>query len=257
MLWQIVDTPHRILGSFHVRSENSPLPRWAATSHHGMERFVFEADVLKQPLTIGLDTSGAHLAFPGAAQMYARTDAFLRAMGFTDTFAAYQPWRAAMYVGLRMIQHHGFSDEAGIDRLLRNHADQKGFRASFLESPVRAFEILHSACSEPKEGLRYLERTLSDALSGRFHSEFQRCLNAWLANDLSDLAAIHQEKMVEFPAVFEAFITKRNREWVPVARRLIPDKKPTLFVVGALHTVGSESFLDLLNREGNQFARLS
>src|SRR5260370_7604903 len=103
MLWKIDNTPHRVLGSVHVLSENAVLPTWAADCHHGMKRFVFESDFRDaSAAAIGIDRSGAHLAFPGAADLYARASAFLASLGSVEPFNGLRPWLPPFYLVFRL-----------------------------------------------------------------------------------------------------------------------------------------------------------
>src|SRR5712671_7573632 len=126
MLWKIGDTPHRVLGSVHVLPQKATLPVWAAEGHRGMERFVFEADHRDASIAaVGVDTSGAHLAFPGAAELYTRAATFLASKGFVDPFDGLRPWRAAFYMVSRLLPAAGLFHEHGMDNRLRLHAERE------------------------------------------------------------------------------------------------------------------------------------
>src|SRR5260370_28867565 len=156
MLWKIDNTPHRVLGSVHVLSENAVLPTWAADCHHGMKRFVFESDFRDASAgAIGIDRSGANLDFPGAADLYARAAAFLASLGSVEPFDGLRPWRAAFYLVLRLLPHAGLSHAHGMDNRLRLHADREQYATAFLESPTRAFDLLDSSCNKAMAGLRF------------------------------------------------------------------------------------------------------
>ena len=106
-------------------------------------------------------------------------------------------------------------------------------------------------------GLRFFERVLTHAISGSGLAELQRILRAWFASDLPQFTAIHNERLAEFPFMFEPLITQRNREWVAVAQRLMADDTPTLFVIGSLHTVGPGSFIEQLSLTGIRLTRIA
>ena len=144
-----------------------------------------------------------------------------------------------------------------MDNRLRVHADSEQIATEFLESPSRGFDILESACEHAMGGLHFLQHTLNQINSGSSLAELQRILDAWLSNDLPALTTIHGERLAEFPIVFEPLITQRSREWIPVASQLIPDPTPTLFIVGALHTVGADSFIARLEDEGYRLTQTS
>jgi uncharacterized protein YbaP (TraB family) len=116
MLWEIVGTPHRLLGSMHVLPETVLLPNWVTASHNGIERFVFEADIYS-PLgkEIGVDPSRAHLKLLGVSELYERTKKLLASLGSVEPFEALRPWKAAFYVASRLYLTLGLLHPQGID----------------------------------------------------------------------------------------------------------------------------------------------
>jgi uncharacterized protein YbaP (TraB family) len=64
----------------------------------------------------------------------------------------------------------------------------------------------------------------------------------------------HQiDDITRLPYLYNAMVTQRNQEWAVVAKRLLSDTTPALFIVGALHTVGSGSFIEQLEANGFRF----
>jgi uncharacterized protein YbaP (TraB family) len=251
MLWKIVDTPHWLLGSVHVLPMDITIPKWASSSYEGIERFVFEADYRDPSIgTVGLDKNGSHLKLPGAANLYNRASTLLADAGRTEPFDGLRPWRAAFHVISCLLPLSGFYHECGMDNLLRTRAEKDGLKIEFLETPTRAFDLLDLSCEQAVSGLAFFEHSIANIESGSGLAELRRIIKDWFASDLVDFTAITNEKRAQFPFIFEPLITQRNREWVPVAQKLISDNKPTLFVVGSLHTVGEGSFIDNLKRVG-------
>ena len=70
MLWEIADTPHRLLGSVHVLPADTAFPNWVAESYEGIERFVFESGGEGVRNEIGIDLTRAHLKLAGASEVY-------------------------------------------------------------------------------------------------------------------------------------------------------------------------------------------
>lgn len=133
MLWEIVGTPHRLLGSMHVLPANVSIPDWYEASHKGIERFVFESDVRRPPARqFGVDTTAAHLKLYGALKIYRRAERLLTANGINKPIQVLVPWRAAMVISNLLIQKFGFSGEYGTDERLRHLADAQKISVDFL-----------------------------------------------------------------------------------------------------------------------------
>jgi len=151
----------------------------------------------------------------------------------------------------------GMVHAKGVDSLLWAKADSEHLLVDFLESPGRSLELLDLSCKNAMGGLHFFEKTITDAQSGAALTEFNNILRAWAAGDLQKLTLIYDKVLAEFPYVYEPLIRQRNREWPLVAQRMIADKVATLFVVGALHTVGPGNLLEELGKFGIQTNNIS
>ena len=250
MLWEIADTPHRLLGSAHVLSAETVFPNWVTASYEGIERFIFESGGKGSPYEIGVDRTRAHLKLPGVSEVYQSTKTLLASIGSYDSFDDLLPWAVAFHVVDRFLPVLGVSPIYGVDYQLRTMAESNRLKIDFLESSTRSSELIDSSCKEAMGGLSFLEQTVEDFRSGECRVELRRLIRAWLSSDLVDFNAIRDEHLIKFPSVFYPVITQRNREWGSVAKRFSADKSPMLFVVGCLHTVGSDSFVEQMEANG-------
>lgn len=258
MLWEIAGTPHRLLASAHIIPEKIVMPDWVAASHVGIRRFVFEADSRSSDAAqIGNDPTGAHLKFPGAKETYHRAKTLIEPLGCKESFETLRPWRAAFHVLFYILPIAGLSHAFGIDHRLRITAENSGLAVEFLESPAHAFKLIDSSCRNFQDGLAFFERSVDETESGKVFSELKCIVQAWRNADLASLTAMHDEKLREFPFVFRPSVTERNKEWVTAAKRFISEAVPTLFIVGAIHTVGAGSFIEQLERDGIKLTRTS
>jgi uncharacterized protein YbaP (TraB family) len=257
MLWEIVDTPHRLLGSMHVLPANVSMPDWVAASYEGIERFVFESDVrclaAKQ---FGVDKTGKHLKLYGASEIYLHAKRLLNGIGVNEPFEAFRPWRASFFLENCFTSKFGFSGENGVDHRLRLLADEKTLLVDFFESRTRSHELYDDSCRNFQGGLAYFKRTIRDTKSGASKLHLERTFRAWMSSDLADLSAVFAEELAQSSYIANVHL-QRNREWVTVAKRLISENIPTLFVVGALHTVGKGSFIEQMGSAGFRFNFIS
>lgn len=250
MLWEIANTPHRLLGSAHVLSEEIVFPDWITKSHKGIKRFVFESGGENINSEIGIDRTRSHLKLADVSEAYQKSKNLLATIENYDSFDDLVPWAVAFHIVARFLPHLGVSPVYGVDYQLRKLAQTNGLTIDFLESSNHSSELIDSSCKEANGGLSFLKQTVADFESGECCFVLRRIIKAWLYSDLGDFNAIRDEHLTNFPYLFNPIIMQRNREWATVAKRLCADKSPTLFIVGCLHTVGSGSFIEHLEANG-------
>lgn len=249
MLWQIEDTPHRVLGSIHALPNGQDFPTWVRRGYTDAHRLVFEADHTdKSILEIGVDRAGTHLNWPGSQETYDRAKQLMNAIGNEVPFDGLRPWRAAFFVSFALLGSKlNVSPACGVETVLRAYAEKQGLAIEYLEPSGRAFELFDS-CDEPYSCLRLFQHLVADPTFAL--REFSRILNAWLTANTAEMATVLRERLALFPKIFAPIIIQRNQKWLPNALRFITDTTPTTFVVGALHTVGSGSFVEQLDSAG-------
>jgi|GEM_PF-2029102 hypothetical protein len=187
MLWHIVDTPHRLLGSMHQIPDGAAMPEWVEASHEGIERFVFESDHLKYPeKQFGLDPTKAHLRSYGAPEIYERAKKLLAGIGYNEPIDAFRPWRAARVVENRFVEHYGYLGTNGADERLRRLAEEKKLTAEFFESNSRSSELLEESCKNFQGGLAYFRLVVAVTKSGAGQSRLKRLLQTWLSSDFKE-----------------------------------------------------------------------
>ena len=73
---------------------------------------------------------------------------------------------------------------------------------------------------------------------------------AWKAGDVRALDEDLLGSVREQPEVYRALIVRRNERFADAIGGLLDGKKDCLIVVGALHLVGPDSVLRMLERQG-------
>ena len=56
--------------------------------------------------------------------------------------------------------------------------------------------------------------------------------------------------MEKFPDLYRTLTTDRNRKWLPRIETMLHEKQDYLIIVGALHLIGKDGVVALLERQG-------
>ena len=247
-----------LLGSVHVlRLEDAGLPEVMQRAYQDAERLVMEID---------LDDPGAsdpqlmlenvqHLAMLPDGQSlrqvlgsdYARINARAQQSGLdlalVDQFA---PWFVATTLLELELGKRGFSPEYGIEQTLAAQAGRDRKPIEGLETVAQQLELL-SGMPLPMQK-RFLMMTLAE--SQELDKELGELLRAWRTGDAGALARLLATESDAFPDLYRRLTVDRNREWVGKLTTLLDDRDDYLVVVGALHLVGQDSVVDLLEQRG-------
>jgi len=140
----------------------------------------------------------------------------------------------------------GFASDAGVDV-------QFARRAAVAHTPVIGLETVAGqfglfAQLTPAEQRRYMSYTLAEqAHAGQ---EIDAIVTAWRTGDAATLERLLGEGASDFPELFQVLTTDRNRRWVQVIGKLLADDGDYLVVVGAMHLVGKDGLVALLQEQG-------
>jgi uncharacterized protein YbaP (TraB family) len=170
----------------------------------------------------------------------------------TALFDRFKPWFAAITLVQVQMMKLGFDAASGVEQRLtqRASADRKPIRG--LETAREQLQIM--AGLPDKQQREFLLYSVEDAQ--RMSSELDELLSAWRRGDAKGMAKLLQEGYDEYPDLYRPLTVERNRKWVPQIEQLLDDKDDYLVVVGALHLVGTDSVIDLLERKGYKIKQL-
>lgn len=105
-----------------------------------------------------------------------------------------------------------------------------------------------------KQQREFLLYSVDDAQ--RMGSEVDELLTAWRRGDTAAMAKLLEEGFEQYPDLYRPLTVERNRKWIPQIEQLLDDRDDYLVVVGALHLVGTDSVIDLLERRGYKVKQL-
>lgn len=260
VLWAVEGRHNTVylLGSIHVlRPDDGGLPEPAEAAYREAEQLVMEIDMddlaTVDPIAMLAAMQRAALLPEGESLRevlgddYASIAQRARASGLDlAAMDAFAPWFVATTVLQLELAKRGFSPEHGIEQTLalRAAADAKPILG--LETAEQQFAVL-AGLPLPQQK-RFLMMTLEEA--SQIDAELAELLGAWRAGDTATLARMLEREFNDFPDLYRPLTEDRNRAWVGRLADLLDDRDDYLVVVGALHLVGRNSVVELLEERG-------
>jgi uncharacterized protein YbaP (TraB family) len=245
-----------LLGSVHVlKPGSSDLPPEALRAYTRVKALVMEIDLnnamaealMNADTSIEMLPEGQTLASVLGPQVYAQFSAHVKKMGLEpDFFSAFQPWFAAIALEQQELAQQGFDPASGVDEQFaqRAAADQKPIIG--LESVTQQLGFFAQLSLAQQR--RFLLYTLDEAANSA--SDADAIVSAWRSGDVKALERLLSESYAQYPELFRMLTTDRNRRWLPTLTQLLHEDQDYLVIVGALHLVGRDGMLHLLEQAG-------
>jgi uncharacterized protein YbaP (TraB family) len=163
-----------------------------------------------------------------------------------EQFDSFKPWLCATVISIAELKKRGFDPAFGIDNYFFNKAKKDKKKCLFFETGE--FQLkLFSAMEELKQTL-FLEQTLKDIET--IETMFPEIIKSWEKGDTKKLALIINKSFIEYPAIYERFIIKRNKNWLSMIETFLSRDKNVIIIVGAGHLVGDQGIVELLKNKG-------
>lgn len=86
--------------------------------------------------------------------------------------------------------------------------------------------------------------------------QFNQMLTAWTRGDVNGIAKTFNADMASTPAMLDALLKRRNRNWTQWIERRLETPGTVMMAVGAGHLAGQDSVLSMLEKSGRQVRRL-
>ena len=263
ILWSMQGKTNTIylLGSFHFLKTSETLPAAIDAAYADATRLVMEIDMddldplqMQQVLAqLAMQPEGQSLQRQLGPQTYERFAAKARELSIDPALLdGFRPWFAAMTVVQLQLMKLGFDPESGVEARLTRRARSDGKPIQGLETVRELLEIM--AGLPEKQQRDFLLYSVDDAQ--RMGSEIDDLLVAWRRGDAAAMAKLLAEGYDEYPDLYRPLTVERNRKWIPQIEQLLDDRDDYLIVVGALHLVGTDSVIDLLERKGYKIKQL-
>lgn len=163
--------------------------------------------------------------------------------------SGYESWAAAMLLSAAAQQSLHLSASAGVETVLIEAFRDAGKPIDGLETVARqfgAFDTLPEASQR-----RLLTQTVAEAEDMK--TLYERILHAWLRGDMA--AIVREEQVGERPdpAVEQAVLVARNRDWSVAIAQL---RGRPFIAVGTGHLTGRDNLISLLEERGYRMTRV-
>ena len=245
-----------LLGSVHyLRQEDYPLPS-------NIDELYQQADTLVMELDLDdLDTLSVENLFveagtlpPGSSLQTVLTPAVYELaetrsaeFGLDLAFATrLEPWLVAitlMDLGMNAL---GFNASRGLEQHLLRRATSDGKQVLGLETLEDQIHVFDQLSIKEQEAL--LLQTLNEIDSA--DDAMDELLNAWRDGRVNTLANELTANFEDFPILYRHLVIDRNERWLDPLRQLLETGERYLVVVGALHLVGDDIVIELLQHQG-------
>jgi len=264
-LWELEAGDNRVLlmGSVHfLRPGDYPLRPGMEAAYELADTILMEIDLaatdpLEMQTTVAklsIDPEGRSLAALIGNNDYAEVARKASALGIPELmFQQVEPWFAALAITqLRMLQL-GFDPAWGVETRISARAAADGKATRGLETIAEQLGFLDTL--DPATQEAFLMQSLDDA--AQLQAEVETIISAWRDGDAAALEDSLLDGLQEAPGLYEALLVRRNRNWVAPIRDLTRRPGNYLVIVGAMHLVGEDSVLAMLENAGIKSRQLS
>lgn len=258
ILWEVKGKHNTLylLGSVHMlKAADSELPPAAMHAYAMSKILVMELDLNEVGAGAALESGedletlpeGQTLAEAAGPQLYARFLARAQPLGLQpEVVSHFQPWFAALMLQQLELTQSGFDSAAGVD-------EQFALLAQTDEKPIIGLETIdeqlgffaHLSLDQQRE---FLRSTLEDSATAG--SDTDAVVRAWQRGDTAKLEQLLREGSNDSPELYRLLTTERNRRWLPKITQLLTGDDNCLVIVGALHLIGHDGLIELLQRQG-------
>jgi hypothetical protein len=257
-LWELTGTSNRILvlGSIHfLRAEDYPLAPAITAAFDQADVVVMELDMddldpvasARTIAALARDGRGRtlpDLLGPGA---WNAASAEARALGLDlAPMTPFEPWYAAVLVTQLRLAQLDFDPSLGVESRMAADAQRLGKEIRGLESLESQLGALDRLSADAQR--EFLQSTLEEA--GEVGDMADDLITAWKAGDVRALEEDLLGSVREQPELYRTLIVRRNEQFAEAIGGLVDASQDYLIVVGALHLVGPDSVLRMLEREG-------
>ena len=264
-IWEVTggDVTVYLVGSIHLGDERLyPLPLSFEAAYDEADVLGFEVDLRKTLTPEGQAfmlqamslQDGTTLKDHVSDEMYRQIGEKLAEFGLPEnTFDAFKPWAVAQSINSLVLADSGITANTGIEMLFLTGTEVRKLPVIELESIEYQVDLFDRFPPEVQENLLLDVLGDKDALL----AEMRELLDIWLAGDDAKLAEMADAQELEDEEYYRLMLLERNINMTEKIKEYLEDEKPAtyLIVIGALHMVGKDGIVTMLEEDGYTVVR--
>lgn len=259
-LWTLSDedsTIH-IFGTIHLLR---PETQWRSpaftAAFESADRLVLEADVESPEvmaqmqqlmMTRGMYGDGTDIRDAIPDQHEPAIDTALSDMGATlDMVKGMRPWLVGLQMSIGQMQRAGFDPASGVDTTLKAEAKAAGKALGYLETAESQIMIISGGTdADQAAGLAFGAYTVDMGAP-----LLDTMVAEWTDGDVTGLGSIiANPAMIGGQEAYDALLTQRNKNWIPLIKGYLDEPGTTFIAVGTGHLAGPDSVITMLRNDG-------
>jgi len=257
-LWVVEAGANRVflLGSIHfLRPDDYPLPPAIDAAYAASRTVVFETDIARMQdprvqarmLELGTLPPGQDVFTTLDVETRRKLERKLAEAGLpAEVMAGMKPWLVALTLSSLEFMRLGFDPNLGVDMHFYQRAQQDGKRTGELETVEQQLQILAGMDTRAQDN--FLSQTLQELDDvPRMAADM---LGFWLTGQCDALRRLLFRTIEPYPDLLQRMLIRRNQAWLEKIEALIRQDEAALVIVGAMHLVGPDSVVDLLQKKG-------
>lgn len=264
-MWQVQGQGNVVylLGSIHMlRQQDYPLPRVIDAAYDDADQLIMELDMddLDNAAVQAMFNAEGVLRGGDTLQDLMGKEAWQQATAAAaaidipiEMLSSSEPWLAAITVEMLMLYRAGFNPMLGVEMTMLSRALDNGKPIGGLETAAEQLSFLDGLSLDAQRHM--LLQTLADG--AEIDVMIDTVIEAWRNGDVATLEADLLDSIEQYPELYEALVTARNRRWADSIAALLDDDENYLVIVGALHLVGDDGVPNLLAGKGLPVRQLS
>lgn len=264
LLWKVtgdVGTAY-LFGSVHaLRKSDLPLDDKVIAAYKKADLLLMELDmdslnpiaIQKTTMSLGTFKNGKTLKEALTPALYQRVEKATENLAVPlSALNRLEPWLVALFLQQTKLAKLGFNATQGVETVFTGMAVTDIKPIEGLETLKYQLNLFDDMPMEAQQ--EFLSESLNDI--DKMKEQLDAMVAAWSEGDAAALTKLSRESFADSPLLYQRIVATRNKAWAEkLAARLDEKEGTTLMVVGALHLVGEDSVISLLEKRGLEVTR--
>lgn len=262
VLWSLQGKTNTVylLGSVHFLRPSEELPKTVDAAYLDAEQLLMEIDMddldpmqaQQATFELGMLPEGETLESQLGSATYAKVSEYARSIGVEPTLLnRFRPWLAAITLVQLQLMKMGLDANSGIEQRFVARAAKDNKEIHGLETLREQLTMMASLPAQQQR--EFLLYSVED--TERATREIDELIAAWRVGDTARLSKLMTEGFEQYPDLYRPMTVDRNKKWIAPIEDLLDDRDDYLVIVGALHLVGKDSVIELLEKRGHKIVR--